>query len=239
MSRHPARTVAPRAYRAVVALLRPPIAGLTRQEWSGSEHLPREGGFIVAANHLSEIDPFTLAHFLVDHGCPPLFLAKASLFELPVVGKALHGLGQVPVHRGTSQAGSALTEAEAAVRNGSCVVVMPEGTLTRDPALWPMRAKTGVGRLALATRAPVIPIGQWGPQELLAPYARRPAFKRVTMQVKAGPPVDLSDLYDQPLGPALLRQATDRVMGKVTALVADLRGVPAPATPFEWGGGDR
>lgn len=233
MPRQPLRTAAPAAYRAVVALLRPPIAGLTKQRWSGGENLPASGGFIVAANHLSEIDPLMLGHFLVDHGCPPLFLAKSSLFEIPVLGKALHGLGQVPVYRGTSKAGDALRAAEEAVRSGGCVVVMPEGTLTRDPDLWPMRGKTGVARLALATRAPVIPIGQWGPQELLAPYARRPKLKRVTMQLTAGPAVDLSDLYDRDPTPAVLREATDRIMGRVSAIVADLRGEPAPARPFD------
>lgn len=243
MPRLPIRTVTPTAYRAVISALRPPIAALTKQDWSGGEHLPPQGGFIVAANHISEIDPFILAHFLVDNGTPPLFLAKSSLFELPVLGRVLRGLGQVPVYRGTSQAGDALKAAEAAVRGGGCVVIMPEGTLTRDPDLWPMKAKTGVARLALATRAPVIPVGQWGAQELLAPYARLPTFRRVTMRVKAGPAVNLDDLYARPESPARLRELTDRVLDAVTGLVADLRGEPAPAERFDMTrrdrGGDR
>lgn len=238
--RMPLRTTAPRPYRAVIALLRPPIAGLTRQDWSGEEHLPAEGGFIVAANHVSEIDPFVLAHFLVDHGCPPLFLAKSSLFELPVVGRALHGLGQLPVYRGSSRAGDALQAAEQAVRDGSCVVILPEGTLTRDPGLWPMRAKTGVGRLALATGAPVVPVAQWGPQQLLPPYSRRPhgLFSRVTMQVAAGPPVELADLRGrgQADSPAALRETTDRVMAAITRQLEGLRGEQAPETPYQYGG---
>jgi 1-acyl-sn-glycerol-3-phosphate acyltransferase len=218
----------------VIALLRPPIARLTRQSWSGAEHLPAEGGFIVASNHVSEIDPFMLAHFLVDHGCPPLFLAKASLFEVPVLGWAMRGLGHVPVHRGTTRAVDALSEAEDAVREGGCVAIMPEGTLTRDPQMWPMRPRTGVGRLALATRAPVIPVAQWGPQDLLGPYARRPTglFSRHTMHVKAGPAVPLDDLYGRASEPAALRLASDRVMHAIADQLADLRGEPAPATPF-------
>jgi len=215
------------------------LALVTSQDWSGQEHLPASGGFIVAVNHLSEIDPFTVAHFLVDHGYPPMFLAKSSLFDIPVLGRALRPLGQVPVYRNTRRAGESLAEAEAAVQEGKCVVIMPEGTLTREPSLWPMRGRTGVGRLALATRAPVIPVGQWGPQQLLAPYARRPTnlFRQPTMRVKAGPAVDLSDLYGRAAERAAMASASDRVMHAVVAQVAALRGEEPPAQLFERGSG--
>ena len=189
----------------------------------------------MAVNHLSEIDPFTVAHFLVDQGCPPMFLAKSNLFDIPVLGRALRPLGQVPVYRNTRRAGEALAEAEEAVRDGKCVVIMPEGTLTREPTLWPMRGRTGVGRLALATRAPVIPIGQWGPQRLLAPYARRPTglFSRPTMGVKAGPAVELADLYGRANDRSAMVTASDRVMRAVVAQVAALRGEDPPGQLFE------
>ena len=65
------------------------------------------------------------------------------------------------------------------MRDGECVVVYPEGTLTRDPDLWPMTGKSGAARIALETGCPVIPVGQWGAQELLPPYAKqaRPASR--------------------------------------------------------------
>lgn len=235
MNRQPYRTTTPSAYRVVIAGLRPIVAGLTRQVWSGGEHLPAEGGFIVAANHVSEIDPFTLAHFLVDHGTPPAFLAKESLFRIPVVGPLLPRLGQVPVHRGTARATESLDAAGRAVTEGHCVVILPEGTLSRDPDLWPMRARPGVGRLALQTRAPVVPVAQWGPQQLLAPYARRPTglFSRVPMHVRAGAPVPLDDLYDRTDEAAAAREATDRVVRAITRLVADLRGEDPPAVPWD------
>lgn len=237
MNRQPYRTTTPSAYRVVIAGLRPIVAGLTRQVWSGGEHLPAEGGFIVAANHVSEIDPFTLAHFLVDHGTPPAFLAKESLFRIPVVGPLLPRLGQVPVHRGTARATESLDAAGRAVTEGHCVVILPEGTLSRDPDLWPMRAKSGVGRLALMTGAPVVPIAQWGVQQLLAPYARRPTglFSRHTMHVRAGAPVDLADLQGRP-DSAAAREATDRIMGALTAQLAEIRGEQPPPAPFEMPG---
>lgn len=239
MARVPYRTKVPKPFNVAVTVLRPPVMALTRREWSGQEYLPQSGGFIAAANHLSEFDPITLAHFLVDNGTPALFLAKDSLFKVPVVGSALRAFGQVPVSRGTVQAGDSLVAAEREIRAGACIGILPEGTLTRDPELWPMRAKTGVGRLALATRAPVIPIAQWGPQDFLGRYERIPRgfFKRPTMKVAAGPAVDLGDLYGRENEPAALREATDRVMGAITEQLADLRGEPAPKTPYVWRGG--
>ncbi|MGC1207688.1 MAG: lysophospholipid acyltransferase family protein [Ornithinimicrobium sp.] len=235
VKRLPQRTPAPAPYRIAVAAIRTPLAMVTSQDWHGGEHLPAQGGFIVAVNHLSEIDPFTVAHFLVDHGCPPMFLAKSSLFEIPVFGRALPKLGQVPVYRGSRRAADALSAAEQAVRDGKCVVIMPEGTLTREPSLWPMKGRTGVGRLALATQAPVVPIGQWGPQDLLAPYARRPSnlLKRPTMRVKAGPPVELSDLYPRAGESAAMAEASNRVMWAITDQVAALRGEPRPDRLFD------
>ncbi|MGB3186796.1 MAG: lysophospholipid acyltransferase family protein [Ornithinimicrobium sp.] len=237
MRRQVQHTPAPRPYRYAVGVLRPPLALLTSQDWQGAEHLPTSGGFIVAVNHLSKIDPFTTAHFLVNHGYPPMFLAKSSLFEIPVLGRALPKLGQVPVYRKTRKAVDALAAAKQAVNDGKCVVIMPEGTLTRDPDLWPMKGHTGVGRLALATQAPVIPIGQWGPQKLLAPYARRPTglFRRSTMSVKAGSAVPLADLYDRAGQQSATVEASNRVMWAITELVANLRQEPMPQTLFDRG----
>ncbi|MDO5740321.1 MAG: lysophospholipid acyltransferase family protein [Ornithinimicrobium sp.] len=240
VKRVPIRQKIPWSYHAVIGTVRPLLIGITRRDWSGAEHLPPSGGFIVASNHYSEVDPFMLAHYLVDHGRAPFFLTKSVLFSVPLLGRTLKHLEQVPVHRATSRAVDALDDARAALADGKCIAIMPEGTLTRDPHLWPMRAKPGVGRLALSSRAPVIPIGQWGAQEVLARYARTPGnvFKRPVQQVKAGPPVDLSDLYDRSEDPRAQVEATARVMAAVTALVAELRGEQPPAVPYQMSKGE-
>ena len=112
----------------------------------------------------------------------------------------LRGAGQIPVYRESADASRAFSAAVAAVRDGECVAFYPEATLTRDPDQWPMVGKTGAARVALETGAPVIPVAQWGPQELLAPYAKKPdLFPRKTMHVRAGPPVDLSDFAGRPI----------------------------------------
>lgn len=240
MEPQPLRTQTPLAYRGVIATLRPVLARMTRQEWSGGEHLPETGGFIVAGNHISEIDPFMVAHYLVNHGWAPRFLAKSGLFDIPVVGRALHSLGQVPVYRGTRQASESLRAAAEAVEGGDCVVIMPEGTLTRDPDLWPMKAKNGVGRLALLTGAPVIPIAQWGVQNLLPRYARRPRglLSRHTMHVRAGAPVELSDLADR-TDSAAATEATKRIMTALTEVLGEIRQEEPPAERFVWDGRSR
>jgi 1-acyl-sn-glycerol-3-phosphate acyltransferase len=97
-----------------------------------------------------------------------------------------------------------------------------------------MVGKTGAARIALMTRCPVIPVAQWGPQEVLAPYSKRVRlFPRKTMHVRAGKPVDLEDLYDKPVTATVLREATGRIMTAITAELEVLRGEKAPADRFD------
>ncbi|HQR28136.1 MAG TPA: lysophospholipid acyltransferase family protein [Nocardioides sp.] len=217
-----------------VALVKPTLLAASSRTWIDGEKIPATGGCVVVFNHVSHIDPLMAAHILYDHGRLARYLAKSGLFRNKAFARFLRDAGQIPVERLSRNAAGAYDAAVAAVRAGECVVVYPEGTLTRDPDLWPMAGKSGAARIALATGAPVIPIGQWGPQELLAPYAKKPDFlprKHITMKV--GDPVDLHDLADQPLTPAVVQQATDRIMDALTALVADLRGETPPAVRFD------
>ena len=217
-----------------MSILRPLLMVLTKRDWRGAENLPETGGFVAVPNHLSYTDPLIFAHYMHDNGRPPFFLGKEGVFRVPVVGAILRGAQQIPVYRNSGQAADAFRAAVAAVEEGKCVGVYPEGTLTRDPDLWPMVGKTGAARIALSTRCPVIPVAQWGPQELLEPYGRKVRlFPRKTMHVSAGPPVDLADLYDQPVTSALLREATARIMTALTAQLELLRGEKAPLERFD------
>jgi 1-acyl-sn-glycerol-3-phosphate acyltransferase len=222
-------------YRLVAHLLRPILMVTTRRDWGGAEHLPKAGvGVVVAPNHISYADPLTLAHFLWDNGRAPRYLAKESLFRLPVLGKIITACGQIPVYRASRDAARAYRDAVAAVRAGECVGIYPEGTITKDPALWPMNGKTGAARVALETGCPVIPIAQWGPQEILAPYGKRlRLLPPKTMHVLAGPPVDLADLQGQLVTPEILRTASNRIVEAITAQLAKLRGELPPATRLD------
>ncbi len=222
------------AFSVIVAIVKPTLLALTRHRWIDGHHIPAEAGCVLVVNHLSHIDPFTAAHLVYDHGRIPRYLAKAGLFRNRAFGGFLRSAGQIPVERSTRNAAGAYAAAVAAVRAGECVVVYPEGTITRDPGLWPMTGKSGAARIALETGCPVVPVGQWGPQDVLAPYAHKPnLLPRKLITMKVGPPVDLSDLVDGPLTAEQIASATDRMMDAVTALVADIRGEQPPAERFD------
>lgn len=220
--------------RFAVVVLRPLLFALTKRDWKGTRHIPRTGGIIIAANHLSWSDPLALGHYIYEAGRFPTFLAKAPLFDVKVLGPILRRLGQIPVYRHRTDAALALRDAEKALRAGECVIMYPEATCTRDPKLWPMTGKTGTARLALATGAPVIPVAHWGTHELL-PYGTKKLrlFPRKTVQVLAGPPVDLSKYEGEPLTAATLRAATDDIMRAIAGLVGELRGEEPPERLYD------
>jgi 1-acyl-sn-glycerol-3-phosphate acyltransferase len=87
-----------------VIILKPLLYLFTKQDWNGRKHLPRKGGVIIAPNHLSNIDPVLFAHYAYDNGRWPVYMAKGSLFELPVLGAVLRKLRQIPVARGRNDA---------------------------------------------------------------------------------------------------------------------------------------
>ena len=222
------------AFGFCVAIVEPLMLLLTKRRWIDGEKIPAHGGVVLASNHVSHIDPLTFAHFVYAYGRLVRFLAKAGVFKVPVVGWIVRSAKQIPVYRLTSDASQAFTAAVQAVREGECVVVYPEGTITRDPDLWPMTGKTGAARIALSSGVPVIPIAQWGANDILAPYGKRPRlFPRKTISMKAGDPVPLDDLRGEAPTPAVLREATTRIMDAITALLEDLRGEQAPAVRFD------
>ncbi|HET7305864.1 MAG TPA: lysophospholipid acyltransferase family protein [Segeticoccus sp.] len=224
----------PWGYRLCIGALRPLLMALTERDWRGGENLPESGGFVATVNHLSYVDPLTFAHFMLDQGRPTFFLAKDSIFRIPVVGRVIAAAGQIPVYRESGRAADAFRAAVAAVEQGKCVGILPEGTLTRDPGLWPMTGKTGAARVALSTRCPVIPVAQWGPERILPPYSYRlRLLPRRTSHVWAGPPVDLDDLYGKPLDGRTMREATDRIMAAITDLLEQIRGEQSPPVRFD------
>lgn len=196
--------------------------------------IPATGGFVLALNHISHLDPLTSAHLIYDSGRLPRYLAKDGLFKNKALAGFLRSAGQIPVHRLSADALDAFSAAVQAVNSGDCVVVYPEGSITRDPGLWPMRGKSGAARIALATRCPVVPVGQWGMHEVLPPYTKRPrVFPRRTAILKVGDPVPLDDLQGTETTAEVVREATDRIMSAITALVEEIRGGTAPAVRFD------
>jgi len=209
----------------------PLVSLLARIEIIDGEKLPREGPYVLAPSHSTEFDPLIVAVVVWRLGRAPRFMAKESLFKVPVLGWALRATGMVPVARSSSAASARQTidASEVLVEHGRGVVVYPEGTLTRDPDLWPMRGKTGAVRLALAGDIPLIPMAHWGAQAILPRYGKLSLWPlRRRVRVIVGDPVDLSDLTGVQPQPAVLVRGTDRLMNDIAELLSKLRGEPAP-----------
>ncbi len=224
--------------RFAVCALKPPLIVLTRRDWRGMENVPKTGGAILVVNHTSHADPFTAAHYIYDSGRDPRFLAKSTLFPIPLIGRVLRGAGQIPVYRGTSDAVKSLSAAIEAVKAGEAVIIYPEGTLTRDRNLWPMRGKTGVARLWLATGAPVIPVAQWGSERIYHPITKRlRLWPKIPVTVVAGPPIDLEHWREVPQNTANLYGITEEIMFRLRDMVAEIRGETPPEELHQPGGG--
>ncbi|MQA14136.1 MAG: 1-acyl-sn-glycerol-3-phosphate acyltransferase [Pseudonocardiaceae bacterium] len=204
-----------------------------RRRFGGLEHVPAEGPALVVCNHISYLDPIYTAVFVHHRGRVPRFLAKASLWSLPVIGRMLAGAEQIPVYRGSTEATESLRAAEQALDEGKLVLIYPEGTISRDPEHWPMHARTGIARLALARDVPVVPTVHWGTHRVYDHYHKRfRPLPRKEVVVRAGPPVELSAYRGRRVDSALLREVTDLVMGRVREVLAEVRGEPPPATFF-------
>jgi 1-acyl-sn-glycerol-3-phosphate acyltransferase len=193
----------------------------------GLEKIPASGPLIVAGNHLSYLDPFAHAYFVIKGGRRPRFLAKQELFDATLVGTALRGAGQIPVRRGTGDQ-SPLDDARRALDAGEVVVIYPEGTTaTTSPDHSPGRGRTGAVRLARMTGVPVLPVATWGGQFVWRKSGRQSlAFGR-PIWLLAGKPLDLGR---GEVDGATLRAQTDELMAELGGLVNRLRA----SYPARW-----
>ena len=212
-----------------------PILNLVgKKDWRGAENIPHTGRVIVASNHVSYLDVLFFTHFIFRSGRAPRYIGKEGVFKVPVIGKILLAAGQVPVAREGKDAAKALEHALKLLEVGHCLGVYPEGTLTRDPNGWPMVAKTGLARLAIMTKSPVIPIAQWGSQIVMPTYEKKiKFFPRTPIKILAGKPLDLSPWYGKENDPAALTEATAFVMKAITDLLEGLRGEKRPVEIFD------
>ncbi|MEO5321417.1 lysophospholipid acyltransferase family protein [Arthrobacter sp. CC3] len=217
----------------VAGIVRPVMNLMMNKKWEGLEKLPA-GGFIAAPNHCTEIDPLVIGHMLYNQKRMPHFLAKGGLFKVPVLGAVLRATKQIPVERSTAGANRSLNVAKEVVDEGGAIVIYPEGTLTRDPELWPMKGHTGAARMALESGIPVVPMAHWGAHQVFPRYAKRfHLFPRRTSRVIVGDPVDLSAFEGRPLDKATLTAATGVIMDAITGLLATLRSEQPPAERWD------
>jgi 1-acyl-sn-glycerol-3-phosphate acyltransferase len=208
---------------------------LVKYDWGDPENLPATGGIVVACNHVSAIDSLVVAHFLWSGGRYPIFLVKEKWANGPLLGRLLRVLGQVAVDRGTESAGRAVGEAAERLKQGECVVFFVEGTLTRDPGLWPMVAKTGAVRSARMAEVSILPLAVWGTHEVLWPYDRFPRFlPRRQIAVRLGEAIDAFGRQDANIATAVdARAVTDALTDRITETLQNIRDGSPPAVAVD------
>ena len=223
-------------YSFAKGVLTPIMTPWVKFSVTGEENLPTEGGFLLVSNHLSNVDPLCLCWYFMKRNTAVRFLAKKSMFSVPLFGWIIKGMGLIPVNR-DSNPSAVLAPTREALTAGEVVGIYPEGTLTRDPDQWPMEFKSGAARLALDTGVTVIPLSQWGPQDIMAPYNAKGMDMRPGRRISYhfGAPVDLSDLMS-PAGSEdhdAVNAATARILAAVREGVGQLRGLPVPDTVWD------
>ncbi|WP_372697747.1 lysophospholipid acyltransferase family protein [Arthrobacter sp. JSM 101049] len=208
-------------FEGVRAGFRGTIRTLCRPTVTGLEHVPTEGPFIVASNHLSFLDSV-----IIQAICPrPVaFFAKAEYFTTPgVKGRAMkaffESVGSIPVERGEQAASVAALDALVdLLEDGQGVGIYPEGTRSRDGRLY--RGRTGVGWLALSTGAPVVPVGLVGTERLQPAGSNRITPNKFTLTV--GEPLQFEHVGRKHPLPQR-RQATDAIVDAIAAITGQER----------------
>lgn len=209
-------------WRLGLAVLGPLLHLAFRIRVEGAERLPREGPAILAANHVSALDGILLALLTAERSRPVRFLVAAGFFRRPFHGFFLRRFRQIPIRRG-EQDQAALEDAVAALRRGALVGIFPEGRVNADPEAGLAPGRTGVARLALAARVPVVPVGIWGshrrwPRSGLR--LRRPL--RTPVALVLGPPLEPSG---DPTSRQDLEALRDRTMAAIAGQVARARAL--------------
>lgn len=195
----------------IIKRIVPLIANRWIKQVNGLENVQGKGPFIIAANHASYMDHFIIMCTLVPHLNKKIHhLAKKEHFD-NIFKKAWHSYGgAVPLDR-QSGGKKALKWAVKALNEGKIIAIHPEGTRSLTGKL--QQAKTGVARLALLTKAPVIPIGLIGTFEILPKGKYIPRFKRATMNI--GKPLYFTN---KKINKRVLREVTTRIMKEIAKL---------------------
>jgi glycerol-3-phosphate dehydrogenase (NAD(P)+) len=214
------RGVNPVLYWTLRAILVPFFLIYFRMQRIGTEHLPRRGPLLLASNHRSFLDPFVIGTLVRR---PVYYMAKRELFDRRWQAVLLNALGAFPVDRGAGDA-DAMDTARAILARGDCVVLFPEGTRVRPGPLGAPRS--GVGRLALQTGAPVAPIAVIGTEDVRRGWRIRPRKVRI----RVGPPLLFPTVEHS--SPTRSAAVTERIWACVSLQWAWLGGVGAPRDDF-------
>ena len=195
----------------------PPIVKLWIKSISGLENIPKDKAFIIAPNHCSYIDHLFMGSIIVPYLNKKLhFIAKKEHFE-SIHQNLWHRLWSryvtfIPIDRTKGE--EALKDALSYLNQGAIIVIYPEGTRSLNGKL--QKGKTGVARLALWARVPVVPVGIIGAYEILPKSKKIPKLKKATLNF--GKPLYFSKYYNKKITKKMLRQITDDIMKEIARL---------------------
>jgi 1-acyl-sn-glycerol-3-phosphate acyltransferase len=219
-------------WRVIAGIAIPLFEFFGRYRMRGLDNIPKRGACVIAPNHVSNFDPLTTAYLVWRGGRVPRFLAKASVFRVPLLGWLLRFTGQIPVER-SGGGPDPLAAAGRLIAEELTVIVYPEGTLTRDPDEWPMRGKSGAVRLAIEHGIPLIPVAHFGVQQIMPRYGGRLRFfPRKNVEILVGPPLDLTSWVGRRDAGAL-NEATTALMNEIARLLGELRGETPPTERWD------
>jgi putative phosphoserine phosphatase / 1-acylglycerol-3-phosphate O-acyltransferase len=219
-------------------LLRPaahPLLAPVNITSEGVQLIPREGPVILAANHRSYLDPVVLSGIALRRGRKLRYLGKKEMFDTPVVGQAMHLLGQIRVDRGTGDT-TPLQKAIDALHRGEAIGIFPQGTIPRGEDFYEPRlvARTGVARLAVASGAPVIPVAIWDSEKVWPRNQRVPKvgelLARRPVYVKVGEPFTMKVPPGRKETSATFHLLADELMERVSDLLPSHVRDPGPPT---------
>jgi 1-acyl-sn-glycerol-3-phosphate acyltransferase len=193
-----------------------PLSRLVRWTATGLDRIPSDGSVVLASNHISFLDPMAILWLGDRRRRKVRFMAKAELWKSRFCRFFLVRTGQIRVSRHSAAAGGSLGAAEKSLAAGECVCIYPEGTISPD--LEPMAAKNGIGRLAVDSRAPILPVGVWGTHRLFT-AGRKPRPRiGVAVSIVVGEPVAIGPTDD-------IADVADRIMAAICDCVAEARRI--------------
>jgi 1-acyl-sn-glycerol-3-phosphate acyltransferase len=192
----------------------PPIVKLWVKHIHGLQNIPNEGGFIIAANHASYMDHLIIMSIFVKHLNRKVhFLSKKEHFDTKLKSMWHSWAGAIPLDR---EAGGeeALKSAIKKLKQGKIIAIHPEGTRSLTGKL--LKAKTGMARLAIKSKVPVLPVGLIGTFEILPKGRYIPKAKRATMNI--GKPLYFDQYYSKKITKSILNKSTIRIMKEIATL---------------------
>lgn len=203
-------------YWFMKGILKPLLKMLYRIRVEGLENVPKDGAAIIAANHVSFLDSFFIP--LVIKRRKVTYLAKADYFRSWKTKWFFRGVGQISCEReGGSKSQQSLEIALDVLKGGNLLGIYPEGTRSPDGVLY--RGRTGVARLALAAKVPVVPVGLVGTDEVMPKDAKMPRLGgRIGVTVRIGKPLDFSRFDGRERDRFALRSVTDEIMFEIMEL---------------------